>query len=48
MAEQQVPQTTGSLCGQPQITVEELQTRLAFLSFDAQDKRNLVEIHDVI
>lgn len=48
MAQQQVTQITGSLCGQLQITAEELQTRLAFLSFGAQDKRNLVEIHAVI
>jgi len=48
MAEQQATQMTGSLCGQLQITAEELQTRLAFLSFGAQDKRNLVEIHNVI
>jgi diguanylate cyclase len=48
MAEQQGTQATRSLCDQLQITAEELQTRLAFLSFGAQDGRNLVEIRDVI
>ena len=48
MAEQDGTQATRSLCDQLQITAEELQTRLAFLSFGAQDGRNLVEIHDVI
>ena len=48
MVEPQSTQPAGSLCGQLRITAEELQTRLAFLSFGAQDKRNLVEIHDVI
>jgi len=48
MAEQQGPQATRSLCDQLQITAEELQTRLAFLSFGEQDGRNLVEIRDVI
>ena len=48
MAEPQSTQPAGSLCSQLQITAEELQTRLAFLSFGAQDTRNLVEIHDVI
>ena len=48
MAEQQGTQAARSLCDQLQITAEELQTRLAFLSFGAQDGRNLVEIRDVI
>jgi diguanylate cyclase (GGDEF)-like protein len=48
MAKHQGAQTTRSLCDQLQITVEELQTRLAFLSFGAQDARNLVELVDVI
>ena len=48
MAEQQGEQATRSLCDQLQITAEELQTRLAFLSFGEQDGRNLVEIRDVI
>ena len=48
MAEQQGEQPSSSLCDQLQITGEELQTRLAFLSFSEQDRRNLVEIHDVI
>lgn len=48
MAEQDGTQATRSLCDQLQITAEELQTRLAFLSFDEQDARNLVEIHEVI
>ncbi len=48
MAEQQGMQATGSLCDQLQVTEEELQTRLAFLSFGQQDRQNLVEIHDVI
>jgi len=48
MAEQQGAQAARSLCEQLQITAEELQTRLAFLSFGAQDGRNLIEIHDVI
>ncbi|MDE3218244.1 MAG: diguanylate cyclase [Nitrospirota bacterium] len=48
MAEQQGMQATRSLCDQLQITAEELQTRLAFLSFGEQDGRNLVEIRDVI
>ena len=41
-------QAARSLCDQLQITAEELQTRLAFLSFGEQDGRNLVEIRDVI
>jgi diguanylate cyclase (GGDEF)-like protein len=48
MAEQQGEQAARSLCDQLQITAEEQQTRLAFLSFGEQDGRNLVEIHDVI
>lgn len=48
MAEQQGEQAARRLCDQLQITAEELQTRLAFLSFGEQDGRNLVEIHDVI
>lgn len=48
MAEQQDEQAAGSLCDQLRITGEELQTRLGFLSFGEQDRRNLVEIHDVI
>jgi GGDEF domain-containing protein len=48
MAEQQGEQAARSLCDQLQITAEELQTRLAFLSFGEQDGQNLVEIHDVI
>lgn len=48
MAEQDGTQAARSLCDQLQITAEELQTRLAFLSFSEQDGRNLVEIRDVI
>lgn len=48
MAEQDGTHATSSLCVQLQITAEELQTRLAFLSFGEQDRRNLVEIHNVI
>ena len=48
MAEQQGTPATRSLCDQLQITAEELQARLAFLSFCEQDGRNLVEIRDVI
>ena len=48
MAEQQSTQAARSLCDQLQITAEELQTRLAFLSFGEQDERNLAEIHGVI
>lgn len=48
MAEQQGTRASSSLCDQLQITTEELQTRLAFLSFGEQDARNLVEIRDVI
>jgi len=48
MAEQDGTQATRSLCDQLQITAEELQARLKFLSFDEQDGRNLVEIRDVI
>ncbi|OGW49410.1 MAG: hypothetical protein A2V62_00850 [Nitrospirae bacterium RBG_19FT_COMBO_58_9] len=48
MSEQQGTQATRSLCDELQITAEELQSRLAFLSFDAQDGRNLVEIREVI
>ena len=48
MAEQQGTQAASSLCDQLQIAGEELQTRLAFLSFGEQDGRNLVEIRDVI
>jgi len=48
MAEQQDSRTARSLCDQLQITVEELQTRLAFLSFGEQDGQNLVEIRRVI
>ena len=48
MAEQQSTQAAGSLCDQLQVAEEELQTRLAFLSFVQQDRQNLAEIHDVI
>ena len=48
MAEPESRQSAGSLCDRLQITEEELQTRLAFLSFTEQDGRNLAEIHDVI
>jgi diguanylate cyclase (GGDEF)-like protein len=48
MVEQQGSQAARSLCDQLQITAEELRTRLAFLSFGEQDRRNLVEFHDVI
>ena len=48
MAEQQGEQVESSLCDQLQITVEELHTRLAFLSFGEQDGRNLAEILEVI
>jgi diguanylate cyclase (GGDEF)-like protein len=48
MAEQQGMQAATRLCDQLQITAEELRTRLAFLSFNEQDGRNLVEIRDVI
>lgn len=48
MAEQDGTQATSSLCDQLQITAEELQTRMAFLSFGEQDGRNIVEIHNVI
>ena len=48
MAEQQSTKTSSSLCDQLQITTEELQARLAFLSFGEQDGRNLVEIREVI
>ena len=48
MAEEEGTQAARSLCDQLQITAEELQTRLVFLSFGEQDGRNLVEIHDVI
>jgi diguanylate cyclase (GGDEF)-like protein len=48
MAEQQGEQAASSLCDQLQITGEELQTRLAFLSFGEQDRQNLSEIHDGI
>jgi len=48
MTEQQGKQAARSLCDQLQITAEELQARLAFLSFGEQDGRNLVEIRDVI
>ena len=48
MAEQQGTQAVASLYDQLQVTEEELQTRLAFLSFGQQDRQNLVEIHDVI
>jgi len=47
MAEQQGTQARRNLCDQLQITAEELQARQAFLSFDEQDGRNLVEIRDV-
>lgn len=48
MAEQQGEREVKSLCEELKITTEELQTRLAFLSFGEQDERNLVEIRDVI
>jgi diguanylate cyclase (GGDEF)-like protein len=48
MAEQQSTKASSVLCDQLQITAEELQTRLAFLFFGERDRRNLVEIHDVI
>jgi diguanylate cyclase (GGDEF)-like protein len=48
MAEEDGPPATRSLCDQLQITAEELQTRLAFLSFGEQEGHNLVEIHDLI
>ena len=48
MAEQWGTQAARSLCDQLQITAEELQTRLAFLSFGEQDERNFVEIREVI
>ncbi len=48
MADQQGEQSARSLCDQLQITTEELRARLAFLSFGEQDRRNLVEIRDVI
>ncbi len=48
MVEQQGPQATRSLCDQLQITAQELQSRLVFLSFGEQDGRNLVEIRGVI
>lgn len=48
MAELQGEQAARSLCDQLQITSEEMQTRLAFLSFGDQDGRNLGEIRDVI
>lgn len=48
MAEEQGTQAAGNLCDQLQITAGELQTRLAFLSFAAQDRRNLLEIRDVV
>ena len=48
MAEPESTQPPGDLCDRLQITEEELQTRLAFLSFGQQDWQNLVEIHDVI
>ena len=41
-------QWAGGLCDRLRITEEDLQTRLAFLSFGTQDRQNLVEIHDVI
>lgn len=41
-------QSVRGLCDRLQITEEELQNRLAFLSFGTQDWQNLVEIHDVI
>ena len=48
MAELQGTQTAGSLCDQLQVTEEELQTRLSFLSLGQQDRKSLIEIHDVI
>ena len=48
MADPESMQSAGGLCDRLQITEEELQTRRAFLSFSAQDRQNLVEIHDVI
>ncbi|NOS81603.1 MAG: hypothetical protein E8D46_08200 [Nitrospira sp.] len=48
MAEQPGTKASSSLCDQLQITTEELQTRLAFLSFGEQDRQNLIEIRDVI
>ena len=48
MTEQHSQQAAKSLCDQLRITGEELQTRLAFLSFGKEDRRNLVEIHEEI
>jgi diguanylate cyclase (GGDEF)-like protein len=48
MAEQQGENVASNLCNQLQISEEELRTRLAFLSFGEQDKKNLSEIHDVV
>ena len=48
MAKQDCTQATRTLCDQLQITAEELQARLKFLSFNEQDGRNLAEIRDVI
>ena len=48
MAEQQGEQATISLCDQLRITGKELETSLGFLSFGEQDRRNLVEIREVI
>jgi diguanylate cyclase (GGDEF)-like protein len=48
MAEQQSTKVSSSLCDQLQITAEELQTRLTFLSFGEQDRQSLIEIRDVI
>jgi len=48
MTEQQGAQTASSLCDRLQITEEELQARLAFLSFGEQDTQNLLEIRGVI
>jgi len=48
MAEEQGVQGPSNLGDPPQFTAAELQTRLAFLSFGEQDRRNLIEIRDVI
>lgn len=48
MAEQREVKTSGTLCDRSQITAEELQTRLAFLSFSPEDQQNLGEIGEVI
>jgi diguanylate cyclase len=48
MADPESMQSAGGLCDRLQITEEELRTRLAFLSFTAQDGQNLIEIHDAL